>query len=206
VLKSVDKYLNGPHGLALFYPAYSSWDPRLGRVSMFSEGTKENAAVFCHAATFMVVAYCLAGCGDKAYEAMTKIIPNKQKDYDLYQTEPYVYAEYLVGPQHPYLYGEGAFTWITGTAGWNFMAATNWVLGARPDFHGLRIDPCIPAKWKKCSIRRPFRGAVYDIEIENPKGVQTGVKELYLDGELIQDKILPAPSDNKAHKVRVVMG
>ncbi|MFH1655684.1 MAG: hypothetical protein ABH954_03645 [Candidatus Omnitrophota bacterium] len=206
VLSSVDKYLNGPHGIALFAPAYSQWDSRLGRISMFSEGTKENAAVFCHAATFMTVAYCMAGYGNKAYEAMIKIIPNKQKDYDLYETEPFAYAEYLVGPEHPYLYGEGAFTWITGTAGWNFMAATQWVLGVRPGYNGLIVDPCIPSKWKKCSIKRIFRGATYDIEIENPKGVQHGVRKVYVDGELIEGNLIKPYSDRKTHKVKVVMG
>ena len=137
---------------------------------------------------------------------MTKIMPNKQKDYDLYATEPFAYAEYLVGPQHPYLYGEGAFTWITGTAGWNFMAATNWILGARPDYNGLIVDPCIPSKWKKCSIKRPFRGSTYDIEIKNPKGIQHGVKEVYVDGELISGNIIEAFSDGKIHKVKVIMG
>jgi cellobiose phosphorylase len=206
VLKSVDKYINGPHGLALFYPAYSKWQPNLGRISMFSEGTKENAAVFCHAATFMTVAYCQVGCGDKAYESMSKIMPNKQKDYDLYKTEPYVYAEYLVGPEHPYLYGEGAFTWITGTAGWNFMAAVLWVLGARADYQGLRVDPCIPKKWKKCSIRRPFRGAIYDIEIENPKGIEHGVKEVIVDGNPISGNLIQPFGDGRIHKVKVIMG
>ncbi|NQT89872.1 MAG: hypothetical protein HQ558_01290, partial [Candidatus Omnitrophica bacterium] len=119
LLKSVDKYLDGPHGIALFHPAYTDWNPELGRISMFSEGTKENAAVFCHAVTFQIVAECIAGRGTKAHKALKKIMPNAQKDYDLYKTEPYAYAEYLVGPQHPYLYGEGAFTWITGNAGWN---------------------------------------------------------------------------------------
>jgi cellobiose phosphorylase len=206
VLSSVDKYLNGPHGLALFTPAYSAWDPRLGRISMFSEGTKENAAIFCHAATFMIVAYCMAGCGDKAYEAMTKIMPNKQKDYDLYKTEPYAYAEYLVGPQHPYLYGEGAFTWITGTAGWNFMAATQWILGVRAEYKGLIVDPCIPKRWKRCFIRRPFRGAIYEIEIENPKGLERGVREMVVDGKTLSGNLIEPFADGRIHKVKVIMG
>jgi len=149
LLKSVDKYLDGKCGLALFSPAYSDFDGRLGRMTMFSEGTKENAAVFCHAVTFHAVAECMAGRGTKAYEAMKKIMPNCQKDYDLYKTEPYVYAEYLVGPEHPYLYGEGAFTWITGNAGWNFLAATERLLGARREYMGLRIDPCLPKNGKR---------------------------------------------------------
>lgn len=206
ILESVDKYLNGPYGLALFYPAYSSWVKRLGRISMFSEGTKENAAVFCHAAAFMIVAYCQAGCGDKAYEAMKKIMPNAQKDMDLYKTEPYTYAEYLVGPKNPYRYGEGAFTWITGTSGWSFMAATEWVLGARRDFDGLRIDPCIPRKWKRCFIRRPFRGDVYEIEILNPKGKEKDVKELFVDGQGVRGNLIKPFLDGKIHKVKVILG
>ncbi|HAJ57095.1 MAG TPA: hypothetical protein DCL35_04925 [Candidatus Omnitrophica bacterium] len=206
ILKSVDKYLDGKHGLALFYPAYSTFRPELGRISMFSEGTKENAAVFCHAAHFMIVAFCMAGCGRRAYESMVKVMPNKQKNYDIYKSEPYAYAEYLVGPENPYRYGEGQFTWITGTSGWAFMAATEWMLGVRRDYDGLRIDPCIPSSWKKCSVRRPFRGDVYEVEIENPKGVEKGIKELYVDGELVNGNLVKAIGDGKTHKVRVVMG
>ena len=206
IITSVKKYLDGPHGLALFYPAYSEFNPHLGRISMFSEGTKENAAVFCHASTFMITALLQIGEGDFAYESMKKIMPNKQKDYDLYKTEPYVYAEYLVGPRHPYLYGEGAFTWITGTSGWTFMAATEWLLGARRDFKGLIIDPCLPSSWKKAFIKRPFRGAIYEIEIENPKGVNKGIKEIYLDGEKLETNLILPHKDGKIHKVKVIMG
>lgn len=206
ILRSVDRYLNGPHSVALFYPAYSQYDSRLGRISMFSQGTKENAAVFCHAATFMIAAYLTARQGNKAYEAMCKIMPNKQKDYELYKTEPYIYAEYLVGPEHPYLYGEGAFTWITGTAGWTFLAATEYLLGARREFKGLKVDPCVPSDWKKCRIRRPFRGAIYNIEIENPHGKESGVKEIYVDGKKIEGNIIKPHRDGKVHRVKVVMG
>ena len=206
IVNAVKKYLDGPHGLALFYPAYSKFNPHLGRISMFSEGTKENAAVFCHASTFMITALLKIGEGDFAYESMRKLMPNKQKDYDLYKTEPYVYAEYLVGPQHPYLYGEGAFTWITGTSGWTFMAATEWLLGIKHDFEGLIIDPCLPSGWKKTFIRRHFRGATYEIEIENPQGVNKGIKEVYLDGRKIKTNLIKPHSDGKIHQIKVIMG
>lgn len=206
IVASADKYLNGKHGFALFYPAYAQWVKRLGRISMFSEGTKENAAVFCHAATFMAVGLAQHGYGDKAYEAARKIMPNAQKDMDLYKTEPYVFAEYLVGPENPYRYGEGAFTWITGSSGWQFLLATEWILGARRDFDGLRIDPCIPKKWKNCFIRRPFRGDVYEISIENPRGVEHGVKSVYVDGKEITGNLVKPFGDGRSHKVRVVMG
>ena len=206
LLGSTEKYLDGEHGLALFYPAYSEWNPELGRISMFSEGTKENAAVFCHAATFMIVGELMAGRGTNGYRNMKRIMPNAQKDYDLYKTEPYVYAEYIIGPQHPYLYGEGAFTWITGAAGWNFIAATEWLLGARRDYEGLRIDPCIPKHWKSCRITRPFRNAVYDIKIENPDGIERGIKEIYVDGKKILGNLIRPHNDGKVHAVKVIMG
>ncbi|NQT07254.1 MAG: hypothetical protein HQ575_06920 [Candidatus Omnitrophica bacterium] len=205
VLKSVDKLLDGEHGIALFHPAYSKFDPKLGRISMFSEGTKENAAVFCHAATFQIAADCTVGRGDKAYASMKKIMPSCQKDYDLYKTEPYAYAEYLVGPEHPYLYGEGAFTWITGTAGWTFLAGTEYLMGIKRDYEGLRIDPSIPSKWKKCRMVRPFRGAVYDIVIKNPKGSQHGVKKIIVDGEPIKGNLIKPGEKNKLYKVEVIM-
>lgn len=206
ILKSVDKHLSGPHGLALLAPAYTVFDPKLGRIAMFSQGTKENAAVFCHAQTFMICAYAKLGMGNKAYEQMCRIMPNKQKNMELYKAEPYAYAEYLIGPDHPYAYGEGAYTWLTGTAGWTFMAATEWILGARREFEGLRIDPCIPSKWQKCRIRRPFRGAVYDIEIFNPNKVEHGILSIEVDGEKIEGNIIKPHKDGKVHKVKVVMG
>ncbi len=205
LIDSVVKYLERPHGLALFYPAYSTWNPELGRISMFSEGTKENAAVFCHAATFMAVAEFMHGYGSLGYRHMKAIMPNAQQDYDLYKTEPYSYAEYLVGPENPTRYGEGAFTWLTGTAGWTFMAATEWLLGARRDYEGLRVDPCLPKHWKRCRIIRPFRGATYDIEILNPHGLERAVPRLWVDGESLAGNLIRPHGDGQVHKVRVVL-
>ncbi len=206
IIHSVEKYLSGKHGIALFYPAYTKYEKSLGRISMFSEGTKENAAVFCHAVFFYIAALLSRGEGGRAYKAMKKIMPNCQKDYELYKTEPYAFAEYLVGPGHPYLYGEGAFTWITGTAGWAFMAATEYILGARRDYDGLRVDPCVPRTWRKCSIKRPFRGAIFDIEILNPEGVEKGIREIYVDGKKIKGNLIIPPKGRKKSLVKVVMG
>lgn len=206
VLDSVDKKLKYKHGLALLAPAYSVFDPGLGRIAMFSKGTKENAAVFCHAHVFMAVAYAAAGLGTKAYESICQIMPNKQHDVELYKTEPYVFSEYLIGPDHPYAHGEGAFTWLTGTAGWTFLFITEWILGVKREYKGLRIQPCIPAKWKKCRITRDFRGATYEISIENPNGVETGIREIYVDGKRADSNLIKPHGDGKVHDVRVVMG
>ena len=206
VMESTDKHLDTEHGLALFSPAYSKYDPDLGRIAMFAKGTKENAAIFCHANLFKIAADLAIGKGQRAWLSLKKIMPNKQKDYELYKTEPYVFSEYLIGPEHPYLFGEGAFSWLTGTAGWAYMMATEWMLGARRDFEGLKIDPCLPSSWKKCKIRRPFREATYEILIENPKGMEQGVKEIWVDGKKIEGKLIKPHKDGKSHKVRVVMG
>ncbi|MBI3087911.1 MAG: hypothetical protein HYY91_03390 [Candidatus Omnitrophica bacterium] len=205
LLASVDRHLDGPHGLALFEPAYTKWDASLGRISMFSEGTKENAAVFCHAATFMIVADLMAGRGTLAHARMRAIMPNTQPDYERYKTEPFAFAEYLVGPDNPSRYGEGAFTWITGTAGWFLMAGVEWLLGARRDYEGLRIDPCLPKTWKRARIVRPFRGATYDIEILNPHGLEKGQAVVTVDGRRLADNLIRPHQDGKVHRVRVVL-
>lgn len=205
ILKSVDKLLNGKHGLALLAPAYTKFDPSLGRIAMFSKGTKENGAVFCHAQTFLAAAYGKVGMGNKAYETMCQIMPNKQKDMELYKVEPYAYAEYLIGPEHPYAYGEGAYTWLTGTAGWTFLVATEMLLGAQRDYDGLRISPTFPSHWKRAKITRPFRGAIYEIEIENPNGVEHGPVEVWVDGQKIEGNLIKPHRDGKTHKVRVII-
>lgn len=204
LLAAVDKYLSSKHGLALFYPAYSRYNSKLGRITMFSEGTKENAAIFCHATTFMIAADCLAGRGDKAYQRMKEIMPNAQKDYKLYKTEPYVYAEYMVGPEHPYLFGEGAFSWITGTAAWSFLVITEYLLGVQRDFEGLRINPVLPKEWKRCKVVRPFRNAIYEIEIEK-KQENKSKMQIWVDDKKIEGNLIKPHFDRKRHKVKVVV-
>ena len=205
VLKSVDTLLEGKNGLALLYPAYTKTDTRIGRITAFARGTKENAAIFCHANTFTIAADCMVGRGDVAYRRMCKIMPCRQ-DPMRYKAEPYVFAEYLIGPEHPYEAGRGAYTWVTGTAGWSFMVANQYMMGVRPDYKGLTIDPCLPSKWRRCSIVRPFRGALYEINIENPEGVQRGVEEITVDGKKIDGNTIAPLSDGKLHIVKVRMG
>ena len=112
----------------------------------------------------------------------------------------------MIGPGSEYKYGEGAFTWNTGTAPWMFTAATEWILGARRDYEGLLIDPCLPSHWRKAFIRRPFRGAVYEITITNPKGAGPAVKRITVDGTPIRGNLIRPHSDGKVHKVDVLMG
>jgi len=129
-----------------------------------------------------------------------------KEDHSKYKVEPYVWAEYIIGPGSTYRFGEGAFTWNTGTSSWMFIAATEWILGVRRDFGGLFIDPCLPHKWKECWIRRPFRGAIYEVTIKNPKGVQSGVKKITVDGREQKSNVIRPHGDGKVHNVEVVMG
>jgi len=208
ILDKIDRTLETPYGPALFLPSYTDFNPGIGRVTAFAPGTKENAAVFSHACAFKVVADCTIGRGDAAHRTFSALVPHAKhkQDHDRYKVEPYVWAEYVVGPGSRDRFGEGAFTWNTGTTPWMFIAATEWILGARREFDGLLIDPCLPKGWKKATIRRPFRGAVYQITIRNPHGVNTGVKRVVVDGRPIEGNLIKPHGDGKVHTVLVEMG
>lgn len=208
ILDRIDNYLDTEYGPALFLPSYTSYNPGIGRVTAFAEGTKENAAVFSHACAFKIVSDCAIKRGDRAYDTFKKLCPMSaaKQDHDRYKVEPYVWAEYTIGPGSRYRFGEGAFTWNTGTTPWMFTAATEWMLGARRELNGLLIDPCLPQGWKECFIRRPFRGAVYEITIKNPEGIESGIDRIMLDGEEIQTNLIKPHRDGKVHKIEVLMG
>ena len=202
VFRSIDGMCDTKYGPVLLAPAYTTPDPTIGRITKFAAGTKENGAVFCHAVMFKVVADCMEKRADKAYDSLQKVMPSRQPE-GVYKAEPYSYSEYIIGPAHPYLAGEGAFTWITGSAGWGFMAATEWILGVRRELGGLRIDPCLPSAWKRASITRRFRGANYEVDIERVSTLAPGARKIMLDGRLFAGDLLPAFKDGKTHSVKV---
>lgn len=208
ILDKIDRTLDTPYGPALFLPTYTKFNPGIGRVTAFAPGTKENAAVFSHACAFKVVADCTLGRGDRAYDTFSKLLPvsKAKQNHDRYKVEPYVWAEYVIGPGSADRFGEGAFTWNTGTTPWLYNAATEWILGARRELKGLLIDPCLPRAWKRARIRRPFRGAVYEITIRNPEGVSKGVRSITVDGEPAASPLIRPHGDGKVHTVEVVLG
>ncbi|MBN1587867.1 MAG: hypothetical protein JW937_10650 [Candidatus Omnitrophica bacterium] len=208
VLDQIDNYLDSDYGPVLFWPSYSEFNPGIGRVTSFADGTKENAAVFSHACAFKVVADCELKRADKAYETFSKVMPMnpKKADPDHYKVEPYVFAEFTVGPGSRNRFGEGSFMWNTGTTPWMFTAATEWILGVRREFDGLLVDPCIPKKWPKAWVRRPFRGDVYEVSILNPKGVSHGVAKVVVDGKEQKSPLIKPFGDGKVHQVEVTLG
>ncbi len=206
VLHHIDHTLDTPYGPALFAPPYTVYNGDIGRITAFAPGTKENAAVFIHGGAFKIVMDYRIGRADAAYKTMRQLLPNSlEKDIALYKTEPYVFPEYVIGPGNP-RYGEGAFSWLTGSADWFFLAVIQDLLGVRPTFEGLLIDPCLPTGWREARIVRRFRGTRYDVRISNPDGVHAGVREIRVDGEPIKGSVLPLFADHGVHVVDVRMG
>lgn len=204
-MDSVWKYLMSDYGPTMFSPAYTRPSLEYGIISQFTPGTKENGAIFNHPVSWAVVAECLLGRGDKAYEMWRRTsFMTRGKHPELYRVEPYVYAEFVYGPSHPE-FGRGSFTWTTGSASWFWRACLDYICGVQPRLEGLRIDPCVPADWKEFEIKRAFRGANYHIKISNPLGVMKGVSWIKVDGEKVKGDILPVFSSGH-HVVEVKMG
>ncbi len=205
-MDSVAEHLATKNGIVLFWPAYSVYHPEYGYVSVFPKGLKENAAIFCHTNPWAMVAEAMLGRGERAFAYYKAILPYASNDKaDLRWTEPYVYAQMIAGKEHKD-FGQAKNSWLTGTASWNFVAISQYILGVRPDFDGLIIDPCIPAKWKGFTVRRVFRGATYLITVKNPGGVERGVARLTVDGREIKGCKVPVFTDGREHEVEAVLG
>ena len=155
-------------------PPYTRYHPELGEITSYPPGYKENAGIFCHNNTWVHLGWCLLGDGDRALEYYRSICPSTQPDIETYRAEPYVYAQMIAG-RDAATPGEAKNSWLTGTAAWTFVTLAQGILGIKPEYDGLRIDPCIPTKWGSYRVSRRFRGATYEITISNPDGVSTGV-------------------------------
>jgi cellobiose phosphorylase len=195
-LDSVKERLDSPYGIVLNNPAYTKYHIEYGEISSYPEGYKENAGVFCHNNPWVMIGETVLGRGDQAWEYFKKISPAYLEDIsDLHKTEPYVYAQMIAG-KDAYKPGEAKNSWLTGTAAWNFYTISQYILGIRPGYFGLEIDPCIPKDWKSYQVTRKFRGATYDIRINNPNGANKGIKKLTLDGEEIEGtNIIPLQAE-----------
>ena len=205
-LESVKKYLDCKYGLVLNNPAFTKYYIQYGEISTYPAGYKENAGVFCHNNAWIICAEAFVGHGDRAYEYYSKIAPAFLEDIsDIHRTEPYVYAQMIAGKDAKRM-GEAKNSWLTGTAAWNFVAISQYILGVKPDWNGLKIDPSIPHEWDGFKISRSFRNAVYDIDIKNPNHVCSGIKSVTVDGSAVEGNVLPVFSDNKTHKVEIIMG
>lgn len=203
-MDSVDKYLFTPYGILLNAPSYTVPDDDIGFVTRVYPGLKENGSIFSHPNPWAWAAECVLGRGDRAMKFYNALCPYYQNNMiEIRQSEPYSYCQFVVGRDH-IAFGRARHPFMTGSGGWAYFSATRYMLGIRSDFEHLTIDPCIPADWKEFSAVRRWRGAEYDIHVENPDGVMKGVQELYVDGEKVER--IPVMAQGSRHDVRVVMG
>ena len=202
-LDSTKKLLECEHGIVLNQPAFTSYVVEYGEISTYPAGYKENAGIFCHNNPWIIIAEALAGRGNDAWSHYAKICPSYTEEHsDLHKVEPYVYSQMIAG-RDAAKPGEAKNSWLTGTAAWNWYAVSQFILGVRPDYDGLVIDPCIPSSCKGFKVTRRFRSGVYTIEVKNPDGAEKGVKTITLDGVVISGNKVPVLSGE--HSVVVSM-
>jgi cellobiose phosphorylase len=205
-MDSAKEYLDTEYGIMLLAPAYSRYHPEIGALSSFVPGIKENGSVWSHVNAWAILAECMLGRGDQAYEYYKKLAPpTKNKIAEIHQAEPYVYAQTIAGKDHQN-FGAARQSWLTGTAAWMMKVATQWILGIRPQYHGLLVNPCIPKNWTNFTVTRRFRKAIYEIQVQNPNHVSTGVRDVIVDGKKIESNLLPTFADGKRHVARIIMG
>jgi cellobiose phosphorylase len=204
-LKSVDDLLLTEYGPRACAPPYPKPAYDVGIVGDFGPGWRENAGIWNRTTGWTVMANCLANRASQAFEMYRRAsVSNPSKDTERFWLPPYAYPEYYVGAGPDF--GRGQFQWCMGKAGTMWRAYVYYILGVRPSFAGLLVDPKIPREWPRFTLRRTFRGATYAIEVANPKRVNFGVKSMEVDGKPVEGNVLPAYADVKTHEVRVVLG
>jgi cellobiose phosphorylase len=205
-MQSVYEKLNTKYGIKLSAPGFNGFDPKYGGVTTYPPGAKENGGIFLHPNPWAMIAETLLGDGDRAYEYYSQINPAGRNDsIDLYEIEPYVYAQNILGDEHPQ-FGLGRNSWLSGTASWCYQAATQWILGIRAEYGGLRVDPCIPSQWDGFKATRKYRGITYHIQVTNPKHVCKGVAEVTVDGGQAKGSLIRANEGVNEIYVEVTLG
>lgn len=203
-MDSVDDYLYTDFGLMLNAPCYTKPDDGIGFVTRVYPGLKENGAIFSHPNPWAWCAEAVLGRGSRAMKFYNALCPALQNDkIEIRQSEPYSYCQFVVGKSHT-AFGRARHPFMTGSAGWAYYAATQYILGVRPDFDCLRVDPCIPTYWKEFTVTRKWRGGVYNIHVVNPDGVEKGVREIIADGEKV-DALPVVPAGNTCN-AKIIMG
>ena len=195
--KSLDackKYLDCEHGMVLNNPAFTKYVVEYGEISTYPAGYKENAGIFCHNNPWVIIAEAKAGRGDDAFGHWAKIAPSYTEAHsELHKVEPYVYCQMVAGKDAAKP-GEGKNSWLTGTAAWNWLTVSQYLLGIRPDYDALVIDPCLPRTMKGFTVTRRFRDGEYEIKVVNKSRSQKGVKRLVMDGKPLAGNRVPIVS------------
>ena len=203
-MDSVEQYLGTPFGLMLNAPAYTVIDDDIGFVTRVYPGLKENGAIFSHPNPWAWVAECILGRGDRAMDLYKRLCPAAWNDKsEIRKAEPYSTCQFITGKDHP-AFGEAHHPFMTGSGGWSYFAATQYILGIRPDFDKLIVDPCIPADWDGFSVVRRFRGAEYQITVRNPGHICKNVSEIWINGK--KSDIIPIIGPGEICRAEVILG
>ncbi|HTP06875.1 MAG TPA: glycosyl transferase [Anaerolineae bacterium] len=190
-LAAVKEHLATPHGIVLQQPAYSRYYVHMGEISSYPPGYKENAGIFCHTNPWIMIGEAIVGHGDQAHDYYTRINPSKREAIsDVHRCEPYVYAQMIAGKDAP-THGEAKNSWLSGTAAWNYVAITQWILGLRPTLSGLQIAPVIPTSWNGFSAQRVYRGVTYHIDVK--RAGSGNAVALKVDGKALEGNVVPLP-------------
>ncbi len=207
-LDSCWKHLATPYGFVVLDPPYSRYNHEIGEIGSFIPGYKENGGVFCHNNPWLMCAETIARRGDNAFEMYKRIAPGYVEEFsDIHRLEPYVYAQMVGGkPAYAKKPGEAKNSFLTGTAAWNFVAISQFILGIRPDYDGLVIDPCIDHNMTEFHITRKFRGSTYEITVKNPNKVCCGVSKMLVDGKEVSGNIIKPTAYGETHTVEVILG
>jgi cellobiose phosphorylase len=203
-LAAVNEHLATPHGIVLQQPAYSRYYIHMGEISSYPPGYKENAGIFCHTNPWIMIGEAMVGHGDQAHDYYTRISPSQREAIsEVHRCEPYVYAQMIAGKDAA-THGEAKNSWLSGTAAWNYVAITQWILGVRPTLNGLQIAPVIPASWDGFSAQRTYRGVTYHINVTR-SGSGNAVA-LKVDGQAVGGSLVPLPATGtKDVKVEVTL-
>ena len=205
-LDSVEERLACEHGIVLNNPAFTKYVIEYGEISSYPPGYKENAGIFCHNNPWVIIGETRIGRGDKAFDYWKRIAPAYREEISgLHRMEPYVYSQMIAG-KDAFKPGEAKNSWLTGTAAWNWVTISQYILGIHPDYNGLLVDPCIPSDWKEYTVIRRFRGAEYRITVKNPDAVSKGVKTLIVNGDEVEGNVVPVLGDHGVHDVEVILG
>ena len=203
-LDAIDKYLYTQYGLLLNTPSYTKPDDDIGFVTRVYPGLKENGSIFSHPNPWAWAAACVCGRGDIAMKFYDALCPYWQNDkIEIRESEPYSYCQFIAGKDHT-AFGRARHPFMTGSGGWSYFSATRYMLGIRPGFDSMVIDPCIPAEWDGFTVSRIWRGAQYNITVKNDAHVMQGVKQILVDNKEVKE--VPSFAEGTKHDVVVVMG
>ena len=190
--------------MAILTPPYTRYHVELGEISSYPPGYKENGGIFCHNNPWIALALAKLGHGGQAFDIYKRTCPAWIEDQNLHYTEPYVYSQMVAGPYAPN-FGQAKNSWLTGTAAWTFYTISQGILGVKPDYDGLKLDPCLPKELTDLKLVRKFRGSTYNIHVLNKAGDEKGKLSLTVDGVAIDGDTIPADKAPATHEVEVVL-